>query len=164
MKQALLAALMLAACAGAACAQTLPTPSPIPVQAPMASAQPPIVPPPGGVAIVRPGTVPPLLPGCVTAAPPPPAPPAPPLYAQATLANALGIDTQKAAQIQAVFRDQDEQAQRIDQQRRDLDASTCRKLHAIVGDQGLAHWMSLAPPPPPPPPHGPGTPPPPPMR
>jgi len=159
MKQALLATLMLAACAGAACAQTPPTPSPAPAQASMASAQPPIIPPPGDMATVPPGTVPPLPPGCVTAAPPPPAPPVPPLYAQATLANALGIDTQKAAQIQAVFRDQDEQAQRIDQQRRDLDASTCRRLHAIVGDQGVARWMSLAPPPPP---HGPGTPPPPP--
>lgn len=162
MKQTMLFTLLLAACAGTACAQTPPMPSPAPTQVPAAGAQPPMAPPRGDAPAFPHGTVPPLPPGCVTAAPPPPVPPRPALYSQGILANALGIDEQKAVQIQAVFRDQGEQAQRIDQQRRDLDASTCRKLHAIVGDQGLAHWMSLASPPPPPP--GPGVPPPPPMR
>lgn len=160
MKPVTLAALIVAAYAGTACAQTPPSPSRGPIAQPppsMPAAGPSLAPPDAAPAF-PPGTVPPLPPGCVTAAPPPATPPIPALYSEPMLANALGISVQQAARVRAVFREQSEQAQNIEQQRRDLDASTCRKLHAIVGDAGFARWVSVAPPPPRP--RGPGGPPP----
>ena len=90
-------------------------------------------------------------------------PPPPPMPStDAAYTRALGLSSAQAAKVQQVFEKQATQAQRLDQQRRDMDATTCRNLRDILGDQGMTHWASMMPPrqppsaagatPPPPPP------------
>jgi hypothetical protein len=147
MKQIVLVAIVATALAGSAFAQTGAPPPPDgaqpgpPAGAPMGGPGRDAMPPPPGHGL------PPLPPGCVTPAPAPPAPPTPALYPNHSLEKMLGISAQQAAQVEAVFQQQGEQMRRIEQQRRELDDATCRKLHAIVGDQGFAKWSRAAPPP-----------------
>lgn len=139
-----------------ACAQEAPPPVPPP--APMTG----MVPPDASMPVPLAGALPPLPPGCITAAPPAPQPP---MMAVTDVAfeTALGLSSAQAARVRQVFEQQAAQTQRLDQQRRDVDASTCRNLRDIVGDQGLARWWSVMPPPrgrrAPPPPMGPNVPP-----
>lgn len=97
-----------------------------------------------------PGALPPLPPGCVTPAPPAPAAPTPPMYSGNAMQTALDISASQVAQVRQVFQNAGQQRVQIAQQRRALDAQTCKRLHAIVGDAGFARWSSATPPPPPP--------------
>lgn len=115
--------------------------------------QPPPPPPAAGMAPAPlPGGLPPLPPGCVGDVPVAPPPPVPMPTTDAAYSSVLGLSSAQAAQVQQVFQQQAAAAQGLDQQRRNLDAATCRSLRNIVGDQGMTHWASMMPPPPPPPP------------
>jgi|GEM_PF-3733939 len=70
----------------------------------------------------------------------------------AAYTNTLGLSGTQSTKVRQVFVQQAAQAQRLDQQRRDMDAATCRNLRNILGDQGMARWAAMMPPPPPPPP------------
>lgn len=101
------------------------------------------------------GGLPPPPPGCVgngaLPLPSPPPRPWPPVPASDDgFAKDLGINSTQATKVQQVFERQAAQAQRLDQQRRDMDAETCRSLQSIIGDQGMARWSAAFPPPPPP--------------
>lgn len=156
------AALALTLC-GSACADDAPPPPPPP---PTAVAAPAPQPPAPGAADSIPVpmplayALPPLPPGCVTASPPAPQPPVMPV-SNVALESALGLGEAKAEQVRQVFLRRAAQQQKLDQERNDLDAATCRSLLGIVGDQGLARWSSATPPPPRP---DVGVPPPPPPR
>jgi hypothetical protein len=160
--QSIIAVLALAL-SGSACAQI-----PLPPAATTTAPVPPTAmaaPPPAALPVAVPpnplaSALPPLPPGCVTAAPPAPQPPAM-AVTDIALKTALGLSQSQAAQVRQVFERRALQQQRLEQERRDLDATTCRKLRDIVGDQGLARWWSMIPSPPIGP-HGP-TPPPPPL-
>lgn len=89
--------------------------------------------------------LPPLPPGCMRDAPMVPVP-----ATDAAYANALGLSGTQAAKVRQVFEQQTAQTQRFDQQRREMDATTCRNLRNIVGEQGMTRWASMMPPPPPP--------------
>jgi hypothetical protein len=133
MKTRILCALIAMAMAGSAAAQAVqPPPGTGTAQAPLAGGLPP--PPPGCVGN---GAMP----------PPPPRPPAP--TSDDGLAKGLGISSAQASKVQKVFEQREAQAERLDQQRRDLDAQTCKDLRGILGDQGMARWAAAAPPPPP---------------
>ena len=135
MQTRILCALIAMAVAGTAAAQAIQPPSPA------AST------PPAPIA----GSLPPLPPGCAGHAalpPPPPRPPAP--TNDDDLVKGLGISSAQASKVQKVFERQEAQAQRMDQQRRDLDAQTCKDLRGILGDQAIARWSAATPPPPPP--------------
>jgi hypothetical protein len=133
MKIRILCALMAMAIAGAATAQA--------VQQPPGAGTPP-APLAGGL--------PPLPPGCAGNGAAPPPPPRPPVTVNdAGFATSLGISSAQASKVQQVFEHQSAQAQRLDQQRREIDAETCRSLRSIVGDQGMARWSAATPPPPP---------------
>ena len=101
-------------------------------------------------------TLPPLPPGCTGdngAMPPPPRP--------ATSLNdngfnkGLGINSAQVSKVKQVLEYQFAQAERLNQQRRQVDADTCRSLRSIIGDQSMARWSAATPPPPPPPTGGP---------
>jgi hypothetical protein len=95
--------------------------------------------------------VPPLPPGCVARdrqAPPPP-PPGEMAGSQDGLTKTLGLNGTQATRVQQVFAHQAAQALQLDQQRRALDAETCRSLRTIVGDQEMTRWAATMPPPPP---------------
>lgn len=102
------------------------------------------------------GGLPPLPRSCEDSRTMPPPPPRPPMAANDNLAKQLGIGTAQAAQVQQVFEKHMAQAQKLDEQRRAMDAQTCSQLKSIIGDQAMTRWASLTPPPPPPPPFGPG--------
>jgi len=108
-------------------------------------------PPPGAGTPPAPmaGALPPLPPGCAgnnAMPPPPPRPPAP--ANDDGFSKGLGISSAQASKVQQVFERQSAQFQRLDQQRREIDTETCRSLHSIVGDQGMARWLAATPPPP----------------
>lgn len=101
------------------------------------------------------GGLPPLPRSCVDSRTLPP-PPRPPLAASNdNLVKQLGISSAQASQVQQVFGKHMAQAQKLDEQRRAMDAQTCSQLKSIVGDQAMTHWASLTPPPPFGPHHGP---------
>ncbi|MEO9080305.1 MAG: hypothetical protein ABI268_13480 [Rhodanobacter sp.] len=154
MRTRILAALVATALASTGvAAQSAPSPAGTIGMAPTA------IPAPAPLA----GALPPLPPGCVTAAP---SPPRPPTMATSNVAfeTALGLSAAQATQVRQVFEHQATQAQQLDQQHRALDVATCQQLRKIVGDQGLAKWWSSMPPHPPRGPQGPqGRPMPPPM-
>jgi hypothetical protein len=133
MQNRILCALIALAMAGSAAAQA--------VQPPPGAGR-----PPAPLA----GSLPPPPPGCTgnNALPPPP-PRAPAPANDEGLAKGLGISSAQASKVQQVFERQQAQAQRLEQQRRDLDAQTCKDLRGILSDQGMARWAAAAPPPPP---------------
>lgn len=149
MQTRILSALIAMAVVGNAFAQDVPPPPPTP-------------PPAAGMAPApHPGSLPPLPPDCMGGVPMAPPLPPPMPSTDAAYTRALGLSSAQAAKVQQVFEKQATQAQRLDQQRRDMDATTCRNLRDILGDQGMTRWASMMPPPPPP--RAPGaTPPPPP--
>lgn len=157
-----IAAALALAMSGSACAQVPPPAAPTHAPAPpQAAPQPPagVAPLSAPVPVPLANALPPLPPGCVTMAPPAPQPPTM-AVSDIAFETALSLSRSQAAQVRQIFEQRATRQQQLDQKRRDLDASTCRNLRNIVGDQGLARWWSLIPPPPPP--GGPGRRPPPP--
>jgi hypothetical protein len=129
MQNRILCALIAMAMAASAAAQA--------VQPPPGAGMPP-APLPGGL--------PPPPPGCVGNVLPPPPPQAPAPVNDDELARGLQISSAQASKVQKVLARQQEQAQRLGQQRRDLDTQTCKDLRGILGDQGMARWAAAAPP------------------
>ena len=62
--------------------------------------------------------------------------------------TAVGVTAAQAREVQKVIAEQAARSRQLERQHLALDASTCSKLRAIVGDKGMSRWMAAAPPPP----------------